>query len=204
MPAIETIIHRDPWDADLRLSQLNLNRKDLLIARDVAMQERANATAFHCTNAPGTFAYHHGTWSIRDRFVDENWAVCRIDGIEGIRNEALKIKVAFSNVDLACDDNHIPKPRSEKGPGAERAAGGGLFGVLPHYAPEPTDDFALYYLMVDQEGAAELTRPVVSNGTFSTAIERIYLSNGGDDGAALLTTPDDIADDFDPQVARKS
>lgn len=203
MAATKTIVLREVWDVDLRLSQLKLTRDGLLIARDVAMQERANATAFHCSNAPGTFSYHHGTWSIRDQFVDEAWAVCRLDGIEGIRNEVLKIKVAFSNVDLACDDNHIPKPRSEKGAGAERAASGGLFGHLPHYAPEPIDDFALYYLMVDQDGAAELTRPVVNNGTFTNAIERIYLSGGGDDGAALLGD-DDIADGFDPQVARKN
>jgi hypothetical protein len=198
----ETLVHREPWDADQRLDELKLTRKGLLTARDVAMQERANATPFHCSNAPGTFSYHHGTWSVRDQFVGKEWDVCRLDGIEGIRNETLKVKVAFSNVDLACDDNHIPKPRSEKGAGAERAAGGGLFGILPHYAPEPTDDFALYYLMVDQDGAAELTRPVVSNGTFTTAIERIYLSDGGDGGTGLLGT-DDVADGFDPQVARK-
>jgi hypothetical protein len=203
MTVKETVVLREAWDVDLRLSQLGLSREGLLIARDVAMQERANATAFHCSNAPGTFSYHHGTWSIRDQFVNEEWALCRLDGIEGIRNDALKIKVAFSNVDIACDDGHIPKPRSEKGAGAERASSGGLFGHLPHYAPEPTDDFALYYLMVDQDGAAELTRPVVSSGTFTTAIERIYLSDGKDDGASLLGD-DGIADDFDPQVARKS
>ena len=61
----------------------------------------------------------------------------------------------------------------------------------------------MYYLMVDQDGSAELTRPVVSNGTFETAVERIYLSDGEDDGAALLEL-DDVADGFDPQVARKS
>jgi hypothetical protein len=202
--AVETVIHREAWDVDRRLSELKLTRKGLLTARDVAMQERANATLFHCANAPGTFSYHHGTWSIRDQFVDKDWAVCRLDGIEGIRNDALKIKVAFSNVDLACNDDHVPKPRSEKGAGAERAASGGLFSYLPHYAPEPSDDVALYYLMVDQDGAAELTRPVVSNGTFSTPIERIYLSDGGDDGGAALLGSDDVADDFDPQVARKS
>jgi hypothetical protein len=111
-------------------------------------------------------------------------------------------RLRFSNVDLACNDDHIPKPRSEKGAGAERAANGGLFGHLPHHAPEPTDDFALYYLMVDQDGAAELTRPVVNGGTFATAIERIYLSDGGDGDADLLGT-DDVASGFDPQVARK-
>ena len=81
MAAIETVIHREAWDADLRLSQLMLSRTGLLIARDVAMQERANATAFHCSNSPGTFAYHHGTWSVRDQFVDEDWTVCRLDGM---------------------------------------------------------------------------------------------------------------------------
>lgn len=202
MTAKETIVHREAWDVDLRLSQLKLTRKGLLIARDVAMQERANATPFHCSNAPGTFSYHHGVWAIRDQFVDsKNWTVCRLDGIEGIRNDTLKLKIAFSNVDLACDDNHIPKPRSDKGAGAERAAG--LFGYLPHYATEPSDGVALYYLMTDQNGAAELTRPVVSNRTFESAIERIYLSDGGDGGAALLGT-DDTADGFDPQVARKN
>jgi hypothetical protein len=203
MNAIETVVRRDEWDVDLRLSQLKLTRKGLLIVRDVAMQERANTTAFHCSNAPGTFSYHQGTWAIRDRFVDKDWAVCRLDGIEGIRNGALKIKIAFSNVDLACDDNHIPKPRSEKGAGAERAASGGLFDHLPHFAPKPADDVALYYLMVDQQGAAELTRPIVSNGTFTTAVERIYLSSGADDGVALIEN-DDVADGFDPQVARKA
>ena len=203
MEAIDTIVRRDEWDIDLRLSQLKLTRKGLLSARDVAVQERANATAFHCSNAPGTFSYHQGTWAIRDRFVDKDWAVCRLDGIEGIRNQGLKIKVAFSNVDLACDDNHTPKPRSEKGAGAERAASAGLFDHLPHFAPAPTGDVALYYLMVDQDGAAELTRPIVSNGTFTTAVERIYLSSGADDGAALLES-DDVADGFDPQVARKA
>jgi hypothetical protein len=205
METIETVVRCDGWDVDLRLSQMKLSRKGLLIARDVAMQERANATAFHCSNAPGTFSYHQGTWAIRNHFVDKDWAVCRLDGIEGIRNDSLKIKVAFSNVDLACDDNHIPKPRSEKGAGAERAASGGLFDYLPHYAPAPTDDVALYYLMVDQDGASELTRPLVSNGTFITPLERIYLSSGADDGdGAAILENDEIADGFDPQVARKA
>ena len=205
MAAAETIVHREAWDVDLRLSQLKLTRKGLLAARDIALQERANATLFHCSNAPGTFSYHYGTWSIRHQFVNKEWAVCRSDGIEGIRNATLKLKIAFANVDLACEDNHIPKPRSDKGAGAERAASGGLFPGTPHYyaVTEPTDDAALYYLMVDQDGAAELTGPIVSKKTFATAIERIYLSDGGDGGAALLGN-DDIADGFDPQVARKS
>jgi hypothetical protein len=199
---VETKVCREQWDVDQRLNQLDLTRKGLLEARDVAMNERANATEFHPSNAPGTFGYHHGTWALRHQFVGERWAVDRSDGIEAIRNDGLKLKIAFCNVDLACDDNHIPKPRSEKGAGAERASGTPLFGSLPQYAPRLLGDSMLYYLMIDQNGAAELTRPVVSGGTFLAAVERIYLSTGDDDPVVLS---EDIGpvDNFDPQVVRK-
>lgn len=204
MALVETKIYQELWDVDLRLSQLALSRSKLLAVVTVALNERANATPFHPANAAGTFAYQHGTWSLRNEFVGGLWVEDRADGVEAIRNETLKIKVAFSNVDLACNDDHLPKPRSHKGAGAERASGSDMFGDLPHYAPMPSDDWSLYYLMVDEAGAAELTRPVVKGGTFSAAIERIYLSQGGDDlGAKLLDNNDDIANDFDPQVARR-
>jgi hypothetical protein len=60
--------------------------------------------------------------------------------------------------------------------------------------------------MVDPRGAAELTRPVVKNNTFTGWIERNYLSNGEDldlDGKRLPLDDDDIADGFDPEVVRK-
>jgi len=126
--------------------------------------------------------------------------------VETIRNEKLKIIVAFSNVDLACNGFHTPKPRTKKGAGAERAMGGGLFALLdiPEYAPRPTGEWSFYYLMVDESGAAELTRPVVKGGTFIAAVERIYLSDGGDDdGGKLLEDAPDPIIDFDPQIARK-
>jgi len=203
MDFVETKIFREPWDVDQRLNQLGLTRSGLLEARDVAMQERGNATDFHPSNAPGTFGYHHGTWAIRDRFVGERWTLDRADGIEAIRNEGLKLKVAFCNVDVACDDDHIPKPRSEKGAGAERASGTPLFGKLPQYARRQAESPKLYYLMVDQNGAAELTRPVVSEGTFVAALERIYLSDSRDDEAAITGEDTGPVDNFDPQVVRK-
>jgi len=199
---VETRIFRDPWDVDQRLNQLDLTRKGLLEVRDIAMNERANATDFHPSNSPGTFSYHHGIWALRNHFVGDRWAVDRSDGIEAIRNDSLKLKIGFCNIDLACDDEHIPKPRSEKGAGAERASGTPLFGSLPHYAPRLVGDPMLYYLMVDQNGAAELTRPVISGGTFSAAVERIYLSSGDDDDPAVGEDTGPV-DNFDPQVVRK-
>jgi hypothetical protein len=211
MAVVEARILKEPWDVDRRLQEIDLVRDGLLISRDVALHESANATPFHPANAPGTFSYHHGTWSLRNQFVGkkitgkQKWVEDRSDGIEAIRNDSLKIKIAFCNVDLACDDNHCPKPRSKKGAGAERASAGDLFGgTLPHYAAAPTGEWKLYYLMVDEKGAAELTRPVLKGGTFAGWIERIYLSYGDDDAAALLVDDSEHApDSFDPQVVRK-
>jgi hypothetical protein len=199
---IETKVRSVPWDVDRRLDELQLSREGLLRVVAVAMNESANATPFHPANAAGTFAYQHGTWSLRDQFVSEAWQEDRVDGVEAIRNDALRIKVAFSNVDIACNDLHQPKPRSKKGAGAERASGLDLFGDLPRFAPRPKGDGALYYLMVDENGAAELSRPVVKGGTFVASVERIYLSTDGDE-EPNLKSDDERNNEFDPEVARK-
>lgn len=204
MEWVRTEVLKEPWDVDRRLSEMGLRRDRLLTVRTVAISEAANATPNHCANAPGTFAYQHGTWALRDQHVGDDWKADRTDGVEAILNKALGIRVIFTNVNIACDDEREPKPRSTKGPGSERVCMGNLFGDLPRYAPRQRDEIATYYLMVDENGAAELTRAVVSGGTFSSYIQRIYLSDGSD-----LTTDklpldnDDAVTDFDPQVVRK-
>ncbi|WP_246697257.1 hypothetical protein [Rhizobium sp. G21] len=83
---------------------------------------------------------------------------------------------------------------------------GNLFGAdLPEYAKFNSEAVPTYFLMVDERGAAELTRPVVEGRTFSAYIERIYLSDGADmELDKLLLDDGDRADDFDPMVvARK-
>ena len=69
MAVVEAMVLKELWDVDRRLQELDLVRDGLLTARDVALHESANATPFHPANAPGTFSYHHGTWSLRDQFV---------------------------------------------------------------------------------------------------------------------------------------
>ena len=184
---------------------MKLPRVKLLAAVAVARHEAANATPYHCMNASGTFAYQHGTWAIRHEFVGKDWTIDRADGVEAILSQDGKIRVIFSNVDIACDDLLEPKPRSRKGAGAERACVGNLFGDLPSYAPRPgADEVATFYLMVDELGAAELTRPVIKSGTFHAYVERIYLSEGGESpGQGLSLDDDDAITDFDPAVARK-
>lgn len=170
------------------------------------MASAADATSFHPANASGTFAYQHGTFALRKEFVGTDWRLERPDGVEAIANEAIKVRVVYANVDVACDEEVKPKPRSRKGAGAERVCMGNLFGYLPEFAPQPTDEWATFYIMVDQRGAVELTRPVVENSTFTAWIERIYLSNGDDfnlDRDRLPLDDDDAVNGFDPEVVRK-
>ncbi|MBL8905269.1 MAG: hypothetical protein JNM20_01205 [Rhizobiales bacterium] len=206
MDPVETIILRESWEVEPRLKELGLSRKKLLEARDIAINDAANATAFHAANAAGTYSYHAGTWALRHLFVGKEWKLDRADGIEAIRDDARKVRIAFSNVDLACDASHVPKPRTKKGAGAERAITGDLFPNSPRYAPNKTGEWQFFYLMIDQNGAAELTRPIVRGGTFIAATERIYLSTGSGDDGDGLGRRDDAGDspvEFEPQIARK-
>lgn len=199
-----TKVRRDLDDVDQRLATMNLQRSTLLEVRDVALTSAANATLFHPVNAAGTFSYQEGTWALRDRHRSNGWELDRAHGVESIKNAELGIRIIFANVDVACDIEQGPKPRSKKGSGSERACSGNLFDDLPQYAPIQRDGLATYYLMVDPRGAAELTRPVIEGGTFTAYVERIFLSDGGDLDVTKLPLDDgDRADNFDPIVARK-
>ncbi len=200
---VETKVIELPWDVSRRLTGLSLTLDGLLRVVSISQVERRNATEFHPANSAGTFSYHHGVAAIRREFIGPDWVLDRSDGIESIRNDRLKVKLTFCNVDQATGLDH-PKPRSDKGAGAERASGPSLFDDLKSFAPEPTGEWALFYLMVDQKGAAELTRPVIARRTFTSAIERIFLTKGDDDETFKpVDLTDGIADGFDPQIVRK-
>lgn len=204
---IATKYVRKPDEVADRLAALGLDLATLLVVRDVAMTGSGNATSFHAANAAGTFAYQDGTWALRDRHVkpEGEWEVDRTHGIEAIVNGTRSVKIAFANVDVACSDTQKPKPRSKKGAGGEKVFGNDLFGgALQDYAPAPKDGMAAYYLMVDSNGACELTRPVIKGGTFTSYVERIYLSAGlAPDGDAMVIPDNPPVSDFDPEVVRK-
>jgi hypothetical protein len=205
--AVTRILQKD-WEVLPRLEYLQLNKTKLLNVRTTAVGAAADATPYHPANAPGTLSYHFGTFSLRNEFVGDVWVLDRTNGVETIKNEARRIKLVFANVDIACSEMHDPKPRSEKGAGAERlCAGNDLFGGLPRYAPVVTTDdgWTVYYLMVAPNGAVELSCPIVKDRTFKHFVERLFLSDGSDlDAEPKLSLDDnDAVDDFDPKVARK-
>lgn len=203
---IATTKLKEPSEVDRRLDEMQLDRRKLLEVRDVARAAAANSTVLHAANAAGTFAYQEGTWALRDRHVELGWVVDRTGGVEGMRHDQLNLRIVFSNVDVASEEAKSPKPRSPKGAGAERVCQGNLFhdAELPEFAPASFDSIATYYLMVDDRGAVELSRPVVRGSTFSSYIERIFISYGDEvdliDGLLDVT---DRVDEFSPMVIRK-
>lgn len=200
---IETRLLAEPWDVDRRLKELDLTLEGLLVVVRIAMVERNSVTGLHALNAAGTLAYHHGLAQLRREFLGEIWVIDHTEGIETIRHVGTGVRIGFCGVEEACGLFH-PKPRSAKGPGAERACGPMLFDDLPTFVRLPAGAPALYYVMVDPFGAAELTRPVIERGTFTGAVERIVLTRGGDEEAPVRSSgAEDTADGFDPVVVRK-
>lgn len=203
---VPTRILREDWQVLPRLEELQLDKAKLLNIRATAVGAAADTTPYHPANTAGTLSYHFGTFALRNEFVGKVWVLDRTNGVETIKNEAKRIKIVFANVDIACNDDHPPKPRSTKGAGAERlCVGNDLFGGLPHYAPAVAEaGWTVYYLMVAPNGAVELSCPLLKNGTFQHFVERLYLSDGSDlHKEPKLSLDDDDAADFDPQVARK-
>lgn len=114
MDAVKTTARSETWEIELRLIELGLTLEGLLKARDIAGQESANSIRFHAANAAGSFSYHAGTWALRNRLAGADWADDRSDGVEAIKNDTLKVKLAFSNVDVACTP-HMPRPEPKRG-----------------------------------------------------------------------------------------
>lgn len=210
MPLTQTRVLIDPNDVDARLAALPLDRAKLLTVRAMAISAAADVTGFHAANAAGTFAYHIGTFGLRLEFVGKVWRQSRPNGVEAIENEANKIRIVFANVDVACDIGRLPKPRYERSrPGAQELSQHNLFDNLPTFArktPTSDDGWLVYFLMVDDRGAAELTCAAINaRGNYVDPVERIFLSDGSDlEREPDVGTLDRPATEFDPQVVRKT
>ena len=208
MQFTETVIRQDPWDVEPRLKELGLTASGLCRVRDVAQMARSNMTANHANNAPGTYAYQDGTWCLRDEFIGELWKKETPGGVQAIVNYLAKARIAFANVDRACDVNHNPVSISSKGSGAERLCETNLFERLPTFTREQAGSgFQLFYCMVDADGRVELSRPTIVGRAFGPCVERNFIALGGDDdtGTRISITPlDDTAVDLTPIITRKA
>jgi hypothetical protein len=183
MESIHPTTIKDVIEGDTRLAKLELERDGLIAAGHHALASRASASPLHPSNAAGYFSYADGVKGLRAENMGGNWQFFRSEGVEGICNESLKLRVLFANVLEACGEVG-PQARSRKGAGSERVACGDMFdaaGVdLPVSVVKFHGDYKTYYLMVDQYGAMELSLPIVKGGNFLRCVERIFLIDGND------------------------
>lgn len=168
-----------------RLQALGLTKEGLMLVARNSLIARNEAVENHPSNAPGTLTYIEGVRSLRDAFCGDDWVIYKPDNLELIHNERLGIKVGFQNVDIACNLDSPPVARSKKGFGSVRACIGNenhslpLSSVMDMPLPQDTqthDASVLYYLMVDTDGAAELSCPTIKRGEFHRFVERIFIA----------------------------
>jgi hypothetical protein len=184
MESLRPVTVTDPYEGDILLTELELKRDQLIAAGHHALAARAGTSPFHPANAAGYFSYADGVKGLRLECIGDDWEFFRSEGVEGICNKKLKKRVLFANVHEACG-NDDPQARSRKGAGSERVACGDMFDAagidLPVSVVKFTGDYKTYYLMVDQNGAMELSLPIVkAGGKFLRCVERIFLIDGND------------------------
>ena len=115
----------------------------------------------------------------------------------------------FQNVDVACSKVTDPKPRSEKGAEAERECQGNLFEFYGIAVPEKVRNDktsrAVHFIMVDERGAVEVSRPVLEGGKFIQFIQRLFVSDGSELEQIKITGSDisEPIDDFDIAISRR-
>jgi len=207
METINPITITDPLQGDERLAELELERDGLIAAGHHALAGRANASPLHPSNSAGFFAYADGVKGLRVENMGDNWQIFRSEGVEGICNEVLKLRVLFANVFEACGEDD-PQARSRKGAGSERVACGDMFDAagidLPVSVVKFSGDYKTYYLMIDQRGAMEISRPIVKGGKFLRCVERIFLVDGDDLDKIDFEVDEPVDDsDLDIVVTRK-
>lgn len=216
MPRFATAIVESLPDAERRLADFGLSTNQILAIRDSARAAAEDASPLMPLNAPGMLAYIHGVGALRSQILDETWAIDRTLGIEAVINHQLGIRIGYQNVDRACDPSFPPMPRSEKGSGAERLCRLPLFehfGVVLESDIErlPNDDVKdphweqvkTYFVMVGEDGSAELSCPIIANKKYAEFVERIFISRPEHDWDTRIVPEVVPADDFDVSVSFK-
>ena len=209
MPRAATKVFIDDIDVDRRLAELNMDRQDILDIRDVAASMHATGSSpLFPANGAGQLAYQYGTRELRATHLKRGWVIDQSYGTNGVRHPDRKIVVLYQNVDVACSLSDLPQARSRKGAGSERLSQGSAFDLIEEVVPSTHTgeglDVEVWYVMVAQDGAVEVTHALIRGGEFSDFIERIFVHDGSDfdpleDDGSLV----DDAVDFDITISRK-
>jgi hypothetical protein len=207
MPSFATAIVHGVSQVANRLNDFGITPEQLIAVGRTAKIWADDASPLMPINAPGTLAYIYGVLELRKQLLDGVWNVDRTCGIESVVNRELRMRIAFQNVDRACDEIFPPMPRSYKGSAAENLCGPTLFD---HFNVEQgpltgvlQDGITTYYVMVGEDGSVELSHPVIKNGSYFKFHERIFVASPDSDWVEEIDPNTGPLEDFDVQVRFK-
>ena len=207
MPVYSVKVIRQEQDAARRLSDFGLSSDVLICVANAARTRADDATESMPLNAPGTLAYLYGVHELREQLIENGWEINRTRNIESVIHREREMRIAYQNVDNACDMEYPPNPISAKGKGAEYLNGPNLFdhaGIDPGpITATEKDGLPTYYVMVGQDGSVELSRPVISKGGYIDFIERIFVHKPAKEAEPEVDLKSGIVDDFEPDVSMK-
>ena len=190
------------------LTAMRLPKVVLIDALDRAVGERANVTASDPIGTAGTEMRRWATRFLRDdpELRDLGWVPCNHSQVAGIRNDALRVKVAFMNTNL-CTGMLAKQPHSvsERGGVSEQLINRNqvrdttdLFGDYEPQVADPIADYEFWYLCAfvsDRHIAAELSRPIgVTASIVDQYSHRVILWQPGEKPGPRRADP--IPEDF--------
>lgn len=216
MPKFSTAVIDAAIDVERRLTDFGLTVSQLLAIRDSARAAASDASPLMPLNAPGTLAYIYGVDALRTQLLGSNWQLDRTLGIEAVVDDEQGIRIAYQNVDRACDPQFPPMPRSAKGPASERLC---CFPLFEHYGialeqdkerlpagdvnDRPDGGITTYFVMVGEDGSVELSCPIITKQRFVDFRERIFIDRSADDWDTRIEPDLSPVQEFDVAVSLK-
>lgn len=192
-------IFKEQPDVNSRLEQLQLDPKKLRAIRDRGLMAASyNDTLDDAPSSAGQAMYAECIKALRELLCtpETSWEKYEIRNVCMIANEALQLRIAYSTVDIACNDGKTPSAITDRGPVfSQMFVGPDLFDQYPEHSLKNFTDnhYKTAVLMIDKNGAVELSFPIIENKNYVAFWERIYLSDGSD--FDIFDRLDDSGDD---------
>lgn len=198
------------------LTQMRLPKEILLDIFERGLGERSNVNE----NDPVT-TYGTETWRWMTRFLREHpelrasgWVKCRHNQMEGIRNDALKIKLVVMNTDSATGiPSKLPRNVAGKGPSCLKHIKSNSeqipFAFFESDVDHPIDKYDFFVFCAyagEKYASAEISRPDGLRGeTISSFSTRVMLCQPGEFTGYRrpVPVPEDFAEIEKPVVVRK-
>ena len=208
MAQFQTVIVESQIGVNQRLADFGLDIESFISIAKAARMWANDASPIMPLNSPGTLAYIYGVQELRQQLLDGDWTIDRTCGIEAVVHRDLNLRIAYQNVDRACDLVFPPIPRSAKGSASENLCGPNLFENAGIEAGPLTgvksDGIPTYYVMVGEDGSVELSQPVIKSGQYHHFNERILIHKPNDDFDIEVEPEDSPIDNFDVPVTFRS